>query len=519
MTSSTPITEHATDKALIRQALGGHHAAFARLAERHRDAVTRLALRALNGNRDDAQDVAQEALMYAFQHLPGLRDPSRFGPWLHSATLSLCADFRRRRATRSAAAFPAPCSAPDLAHDPAADMPERLAVRQALANLPDGHRQTVTLFHVGGYSHAEIASLLDIPINTVRSRLQRARRTLLADLTTQFPEKTWMPAETKKKTTTAKDSLPPRYESLVRSAFPDARFLSVERYPEMWMPFHYRVRLGLPNGKERSVDVRAFASLLGYMTGTPQHSHGGTEEAELLETLRCLGLPVPTLLSGPFAEPDSAEATPYALTATPEGENLLLWSLEGNIPHRVDAATRIGITAIDRLHALTEPLMKTPAGARLPRRTLQTDLDEIIAKGGPWLNDPLFTDALRRLRPAVEEIAANTPLVYTNDYYFPNFLRVKDGGITEYIIPWGWFGDPLLGLAKFWTYDCYPFVRTGFVERYLYEKGLTRGDLAPRLAVRALWTLQREAPVERPEEGAAYWDALTGYLRHAMESI
>ena len=512
-----------SDETLIAAALKGRQAAFAQLVERHRDAVCSLAFRALDNRWDDAQDVTQEAFVYAFLHLRDLRDPSLFGAWVRNTVLSRCADFRRRRATRAFAPPPA-FEIPDTRSDPASFTPERLLLRDALSRLPEAHRVTLSLFAEGGYSHEEIAALLAIPLNTVRSRLQRVRRTLSADLLPSS-ERSSMPVSVKATRTAPfrkNEPLPVHYEQLVRTQFPDARILSVERYPEQWMPFHYRIRLGLPNKGEKSVDIRAFADLLGYMTGTPTFSPGGTQEAELLETLRGLGLPVPTVIAGPFPQPANSteeSESPYALTATPEGKNLLIWSLESHIPHRVWSATNLAIEAIDRMHGLTDALQETPAGKRLPRRTLLNDLEEVEERGGPWAEERIFAEALRRLRPVVEKTAATTPLVYTNDYYFPNFLRVRDGAITEYVLPWGWFGDPLLGLAKFWTYDCYPFVRTGFVERYLYEKGLTKRDFAPRLAVRALWTIQRELPVVRPDEGFTYWDALTGYLRHAMEGL
>nr|CAA9277691.1 hypothetical protein AVDCRST_MAG63-3368 [uncultured Armatimonadetes bacterium] len=427
---------------------------------------------------------------------------------------------------------------PPAAADAPPDHAQRLVVRDALRRLPPAQRLTFSLFHIGGYAHAEIAALLDVPVNTVRSRLQTARRLLRADLQALYSErKTTMssPARTEPAAArVARDPLPPSYETLIRSAFPEARIVSAERRPETWMPFYWRSRLALPDGTERSVDVRAFASILG-------STSVGRAEAALLGVLKRQGLPVPELLAGPLPDPENPQGgNPVALTAAPAGENLLLWALESNLPHRVRAATALAIEAIDRLHGLTDALLADPVGASLPRRPLLLDLSEIAERGGPWMDDPLFAGAVRRLTPLVQEISEATPLVYTNDLYLPNFLRAaadtdgfdvkapfgwpgdpraSDLQITEFVIPFGWLGDPLLGLAKFWTYDCYPFVHTGFVERYLYERGITRRDFAPRLAVRALWTLQRELPVSRPAEGPEYWDSLVGLLKHALQSL
>ena len=93
---------------------------------------------------------------------------------------------------------------------------------------------------------------------------------------------------------------------------------------------------------------------------------------------------------------------------------------------------------------------------------------------------------------------------------------MKVNPIAEYVSPFGHYGDPLLGLAMVWVYDCYPFVHTGFVEQYLWRRGLTRRDFAPRLALQSLRVLQRELPTERPAEGAGYWDSLHGYVDQAL---
>jgi len=539
----TTIPQHVTeekketsDEGLIRQTLAGRRAAFSVLVSRHRTGIAALALRALGGNVDDAQDVTQETFLYAYQRLGDLRDPARFGPWLRSVTLSLCADHRRRKATR-------PLLPDALRYLPAPDgtgrdLAEGLVVRDALSRLTPAHRLTFTLFHVGGYAHAEIAALLNIPVNTVRSRLQTARRLLRASLHPLFPERKLMTASAPLKSAALvkRDPLPPAYENLIRSTFPDSRILAAERNPETWMPFAWRIRLALPDETERSVDVRAFASILTYY-GAP--APDANVQARLFAALQRLGLPVPELLAGPFPDPENAGSL-IALTAKPTGGNLLLMTLDSNLPHRIRAATALVIEAIDRLHGLTDALLADPVGQELPRRPLSVDLSELVGRGGPWLADPLFAEAVKRLTPLVQQISDATPLVYTNDLYFPSFLRAESRltdtfvapfgwpgdpratsgqQITEYVLPFGWFGDPILGVAKFWTYDCYPFVHTGFVERYLYEKGITRREFAPRLAVRALWTLQRELPVARPAEGPEYWDSLVGLLKHALDSL
>jgi hypothetical protein len=105
----------------------------------------------------------------------------------------------------------------------------------------------------------------------------------------------------------------------------------------------------------------------------------------------------------------------------------------------------------------------------------------------------------------------NTPLGWPGD------SRLAANPITELVAPIGHFGDPLLDVAMVWIYDCYPFVHTGFVEQYLWRRGVSREEFAPRLALQALKIIQRELPVQRPAEAEAdYYDALHGYVTQAL---
>lgn len=499
-----------SDNALLEKAQSGDAGAFARFVARHRQTIHNTAFGVL-GNGDDAHDAAQEALLYALAHLSVLQAAQNPSAYLKATTVSIARDFRRRRATRQLPGLPQPFEMP--VPDSTQDAPDRIAVRQALADLHPALRQTLNLIYEHGYSHSEVAELTDVPVATVRSRLQRARRSLHNQLAPLFPER--MPRLRMSSDLNKQRPLPAHYLALLESALPGSHVLSVAWEPEPWMPFIARARLSLPSGDETSVDFRW--DILNTSTPDPDRAFPGMRTMRLHAALARLGLPVPRFLSAPVPDDTGKPGATVTLAQTPPGENLLLWSLDGNVPHRIYAATTLGIAAIQQLHGLTDGLLADPIGDELPRRPLSLDLQEIMDKGGPWLSDPLFAQAVEHAGNAIAGISV--PLVYTNDLYFPNFLRVQDGQVTEFVYPWGHLGDPLLGLAKFWTYDCYPFVRTGFVERYLYEHGFTRRDLAPRLAVRTLWTLQREVTPERTDENAAYHDALTSLLRHALAEL
>ena len=136
----------------MRRSLAGEQAAFAALVARYRPRIADLAYRALGGNADDAQDVSQETFLYAFQRLGDLREPSRFGPWLRSITLSLAADHRRRKATRCPPGASLPWHHAEAVLAAERDLAETLALRDALRGLSEAQRAAFTLFHVSSLS-------------------------------------------------------------------------------------------------------------------------------------------------------------------------------------------------------------------------------------------------------------------------------------------------------------------------------------------------------------------------------
>ena len=506
-----------TDAELIQRTLAGSRLAADQLAARYRPLVTRVASAALQ-NRDDALDVAQESLVYMVQKLGGVRDPERFAPWLRCVTLSLCADYRRRRGTR---ALGEPITVLNEQKEEIR-FAENAAVRQALARLSDTHRTAVLLHHVGGWTVDEVAHLTEAPPNTVRSRLAAAKHCLRA---LWLAETAALISPPRKPMTQTPFALTETQTRLLDTIFPKARILSAQTDIEPWQPFSPRVRLALADGTEKTVDFRGDI--------TP-------ERAALHPAFARLNIPAPRLLCAPAATPTGW----LTLCESARGENLSLWTL-GGTPHRIRLATERAIEGIERLQGATDGLLADPAGARLPCRTLTDEItiltddarwnaDPWLSEEGKsrreWLRDPWFAAALARVHAAVLDIA--DPLVYTEYFFFfPQNYRIMPGTmptdeplgwpgdpqyqenpLAEFTYPYGHFGDPLLGLAMVWVQDCYPFVHTGFVEQFLWRRGVTKRQFAPRLALKALQMVAREVPVARPAEGGSYWDGLRGWV-------
>jgi RNA polymerase sigma-70 factor (ECF subfamily) len=164
-----------TDAELVRRCLRGEMAAFGTLVERHRAAVTGFCCRQA-GDFDTAEDLAQETFLRAYFDLHALRVPESFGSWLRVIALRLCQSWRRRR-------HEAPLPLEELAcstgqRSPEGEVLDRWMAQEALALLPQAQRIALTLRYWEGYSLIEIAALTHVPVETVRTRLRRARHRL-----------------------------------------------------------------------------------------------------------------------------------------------------------------------------------------------------------------------------------------------------------------------------------------------------------------------------------------------------
>jgi RNA polymerase sigma factor (sigma-70 family) len=167
-----------TDADLVVAARAGDRAAFALLVERHYPLLVASCRRALE---DPAADVAQEAVVHALLGLDGLRRPESFGPWLVGIGLNLA----RRALGRRTVPLDALGERPSGEPGPAELAESALAaarVRSAIAVLPPGQRDAVTLFYLAGLSAPEVAEHLASTHGAIKTRLHKARATLRAQL-------------------------------------------------------------------------------------------------------------------------------------------------------------------------------------------------------------------------------------------------------------------------------------------------------------------------------------------------
>ena len=170
-----------SDSALVRRVLAGETEAFRGLVERYQDAVFGVAL-SKTGSFADAEEIAQEAFLAAFDSLAKLKDPGRFGNWLYGIALNKARmqlrSAQRRKRTRERLAR--------AGRDAAADesSAERELVRGAMERLTPANREAATLFYIDGYSVADISRFTRRPAGTIKRRLHDARRDLRKELAT-----------------------------------------------------------------------------------------------------------------------------------------------------------------------------------------------------------------------------------------------------------------------------------------------------------------------------------------------
>ena len=193
-TRSIPTAEHAgsadPDRELIDRWRRGELEAFATLVRRHQRRVFGLLFRML-GNREEAEDAAQDTFLNLHRHGHRFRFESRFSTFVYRVAVNAALNRRRSLGRRrsQAEAFTEAQAVGQLGSSESSDPETSLAgdrlrerlTRELLA-LPEALRAPVILFDVEGLSYAEISEVLEVAEGTVKSRIHRARQALRARL-------------------------------------------------------------------------------------------------------------------------------------------------------------------------------------------------------------------------------------------------------------------------------------------------------------------------------------------------
>lgn len=177
------------EEELVERCRVGDGEAFRLLLEAHQSMLFGLARR-ITGSPDDALDALQDSCVKAWTSIQALQGGS-FRGWMSTIVARTCLDrVRSRRQTSPLEdddrVIPLPDPRPGPETQALATDRVRL-IEDALATLSEDHRAIVLMRDLSGLSYEEIATSLDVPIGTVRSRIARARVLLQADLLRQDP--------------------------------------------------------------------------------------------------------------------------------------------------------------------------------------------------------------------------------------------------------------------------------------------------------------------------------------------
>lgn len=169
--------EDKSDALLVQETLRGDPENYARLVERYQTRIVRF-LAHRTGNLDDARELAQEVFLRAFVALESFDDARKFSTWLYRIAMNLSIDFLRKRHAISVELHP------DAVRDPHTPLGNTLREErdrrlwEGLRTLPEEYAHILTLRHDMELSYEEIATLLGLPLGTVKNRIFKARRML-----------------------------------------------------------------------------------------------------------------------------------------------------------------------------------------------------------------------------------------------------------------------------------------------------------------------------------------------------
>lgn len=166
------------DIELCRLAAGGDLAAFEMVYQRYHRRTFSLALR-MTGSTAEAEDLTQEVFIQLFRKIGSFRGDSAFSTWLHRMTVNqVLMHFRRRsvKNERTSEDGEMPEQAERGSSNPnKMQVVDRIALKKAIAELPNGYRRVFILHDVEGFEHEEVARMMGISVGTSKSQLHKAR--------------------------------------------------------------------------------------------------------------------------------------------------------------------------------------------------------------------------------------------------------------------------------------------------------------------------------------------------------
>lgn len=168
----------ATDLELANMASGGDMAAFEELYRRHHRRVYSICLRMLQ-NASEAEDLTQDVFIQLYRKIGSFRGDSAFTTWLHRMTVNqVLMHFRKRTVkfekTTEEGETPDQM-VPGTANPERMQIVDKIALDNAISQLPEGYKNVFVLHDVEGFEHEEVARILGCSVGTSKSQLHKAR--------------------------------------------------------------------------------------------------------------------------------------------------------------------------------------------------------------------------------------------------------------------------------------------------------------------------------------------------------
>jgi RNA polymerase sigma-70 factor, ECF subfamily len=169
------------EKEIIRQILSGDEEKYRLLLDRYQPGLVRHCF-VMSGDYEIAQDLTQEASIKAYFKLKNYQEKYRFSTWLYKIATNLCLDYLRKKRHVSLTDIPELPSTLSTPQELAMKNESKQEIQQAVRILPIRYQTVVSLYYWQEQSYEEIAIIMDVPINTVRTWLKRAKERLKEEL-------------------------------------------------------------------------------------------------------------------------------------------------------------------------------------------------------------------------------------------------------------------------------------------------------------------------------------------------
>jgi RNA polymerase sigma-70 factor (ECF subfamily) len=169
-----------SDEQLVLETLNGNSMAYTHLVQRYQGRIIAMAFRALRDN-GLAEDLAQEVFLRAYRSLRHFQTDRRFGPWLITIASNRIRDYLRTRTRRNEVPWEferVSMDSDNFALNKAVSRQDLDRIAKGIENMSKETAEVLHLRFIQGLDYEEIATSLEVPVGTIKSRISRARTTL-----------------------------------------------------------------------------------------------------------------------------------------------------------------------------------------------------------------------------------------------------------------------------------------------------------------------------------------------------